>query len=103
MKRKNKYYNRSRISEAKFREIIKYFSVDLNASQIAKLTNLNLNTINKILILIRVRIFELLQENQLQSAPLVGRLKLMKAILVHAAFAASVVGVQEAKLLFLVY
>ena len=75
MKRKNKYYNRSRISEAKFREIIKYFSVDLNASQIAKLTHLNLNTINKILILIRVRIFELLQENQLQSAPLVGQIE----------------------------
>jgi len=50
MTRKNKYYNRSRISEAKFREIIKYYSIDLNASQIAKLTNLNLNTINKILI-----------------------------------------------------
>ncbi|MCY4512774.1 MAG: IS1595 family transposase, partial [Bdellovibrionales bacterium] len=28
---KNKYFIRSRISEAKFREIIKYFSVDLTA------------------------------------------------------------------------
>jgi hypothetical protein len=36
---KNKYYNRSRISEAKFREVIKHYSVDLNASQIAKLMN----------------------------------------------------------------
>ncbi len=25
---KNKYYNRSRISEAKFREVVKYFSFD---------------------------------------------------------------------------
>jgi len=34
MKVKNKYVNRSRISEKKFREIIKYFSLDLNAVQI---------------------------------------------------------------------
>ncbi|BAS67321.1 transposase [endosymbiont of Bathymodiolus septemdierum str. Myojin knoll] len=46
MTRKNKYYNRSRLSEAKFREIIKYFSLDLSATQIAH-TNLNLNTVNK--------------------------------------------------------
>jgi transposase len=51
MTRKNKYYNRSRLSEAKFREVIKYFSVDLSAAQIAQLTHLNLNTINKILTL----------------------------------------------------
>jgi hypothetical protein len=31
---KNKYYNRSRISEAKFKEIIKHYYIDLNASQI---------------------------------------------------------------------
>ena len=75
MTRKNKYYNRSRISEHKFREIVRYFSVDLNATQIAKLTNLNLNTINKILTLIRVRIFELSLQDQLQSAPLVGQIE----------------------------
>jgi transposase len=39
----------SRLSEAKFREVIKCFSVDLSATQIAQLTQLNLNTINKIL------------------------------------------------------
>ena len=34
MKLKNKYYNCSRISEAKFREIIKYFDADLTAEKI---------------------------------------------------------------------
>ena len=34
MKLKNKYYNRSRITEGKFREIIKYFSADLTAEKI---------------------------------------------------------------------
>ena len=72
MTRKNKYYNRSRISEAKFREIIKYYSIDLNASQIAKLTHLNLNTINKILHMLRQRIFEL---SQFQSVPLKGQIE----------------------------
>ncbi|CAC9960102.1 hypothetical protein BHECKSOX_61, partial [Bathymodiolus heckerae thiotrophic gill symbiont] len=46
MKVKNKYVNRSRISEKKFREIIKYFSLDLNAVQIKELTGLSRQTIN---------------------------------------------------------
>jgi transposase-like protein len=75
MTRKNKYYNRSRLSEAKFREVIKYFSVDLSAAQIAQLTHLNLNTINKILTLVRIIIFELSVQKQLQSGPLVGQIE----------------------------
>ncbi len=58
MKLKNKYQYRSRISEKKFREIIKYFSLDFTASDIAKLSNVNRNTINKILGLLRERISE---------------------------------------------
>ena len=58
MKPKNKYYNRSRISEAKFREVIKFFSADLTAEKIAEFTKLNRNTINKILKLLRERIVE---------------------------------------------
>jgi transposase-like protein len=45
----NKYVYHSKISEAKFREIIKYFSADLTATQIAKFTHLNRKTINKYL------------------------------------------------------
>lgn len=53
---KNKYANRSRISEAKFRQLIKLFSLDLDADQIASLTGLNRNTINRYLNAIRERI-----------------------------------------------
>lgn len=53
---KNRYFIRSRISEKKFREIIKLFSVDLTALQIASLTKINRNTINSILKKIREKI-----------------------------------------------
>ena len=55
---KNKYVIRSRISEAKFRELVRYFSLDLDATKIAVLTGLNRNTINRYLTLIRDRIAE---------------------------------------------
>jgi transposase-like protein len=55
---KNKYVTSSHISEAKFREIIKYFSEDLNATQISNLTNISRPTINKYLKAIRTRIAE---------------------------------------------
>ena len=62
MTRKNKYFVRSHLSEKKFREIIKLFSADLTASQIAFLTQTNRNTINKILKNIRIRIAEICEK-----------------------------------------
>ena len=56
---KNKYINRSRVSEAKFRDLIKCFSLDLSAQQIATLTKLNRNTVNRYLKLIRKKIAEI--------------------------------------------
>ena len=44
---------RVRISKKKFRQIISYFSIDLTASQITLLTDLNRNTVNRYLTLIR--------------------------------------------------
>ena len=58
--------------EKQFREIIKYFSIDLNAVQIKELTGLSRQTINKYLTAIRLRIVEL---SQLQSVPLVGQIE----------------------------
>ena len=55
---KNKYANRSKISEAKIRQIVKLFTLDLDASQITKITDLNRNTINRYLSEIRTRISE---------------------------------------------
>ncbi len=54
----NKYVYRSRISETKFREIIKYFCADLIASQISDLSGISRNSINKILKTLRIRIAE---------------------------------------------
>lgn len=45
---KNKYIIRSRISEAKFREILKYFCIDIEAVKIAKLSNISRQSVNKI-------------------------------------------------------
>ena len=55
---KNRYCYRSRITEAKFRGIIKYFSLDLEAEKIAKLTKISRPTINKIVTKVRERIAE---------------------------------------------
>ncbi len=54
---KNKYVRRSKISEDKFRKIIRYFVLDLDAQKIAALTSLNRNTVNRYLIRVRERIY----------------------------------------------
>lgn len=54
----NKYVNRSRISEAKFRELVRLFALDLTATQMAELTNLNRNTVNRYVNEIRKRLAE---------------------------------------------
>ena len=60
---KNKYINHTHISERKFKEIIKLFSLDLEAKQISNLTNISENTICKILTKIRIRLSKLCEEN----------------------------------------
>ncbi len=72
MTTKNKYVIRSRISEAKFRQIILLFSEDLSATQISHLTGLSRQTINKYLTAIRLRILQL---SLLQSDPLAGQIE----------------------------
>jgi len=49
---------RARISMKKFRQILKCFSLDIEATKIAQLTGLNRNTVNKYLLLIRKRMTE---------------------------------------------
>lgn len=46
---KNKYVFRSHLSEGKFRDIIRYFSIDMEASKIALLTGVCKNSVSKIL------------------------------------------------------
>ena len=45
---KNKYAKRSRISEAKTREVVRYFAADPTALQAAALSGLNRNTVNRL-------------------------------------------------------
>ncbi len=67
----NRYVKRSRISEAKFREFVKCFSLDLDAHQIALLNGLNRNTVNRYLRLVRTRIAEFCE----QSSPFRGEIE----------------------------
>jgi len=56
MAMRNKYVKRSRISEKKFRQLVKLFSLDLDAVQISELAHLNRNTVNRYLKAMRNRI-----------------------------------------------
>ena len=58
MTMKNKYAKRAHISERKFQQLVRLFSADLDASQIARLTGLNRNTVNRYLTKIRQRLVE---------------------------------------------
>ena len=71
MATKNKYIQRSKISEAKFRQLIKLFVHDLDAQTIASLANLNRNTVNRYLRLIRSRIAEFCET----QSPLKGEIE----------------------------
>ena len=62
MTKSNRYSKRSKISEAKIRQIVKLFTIDLTASQIAEITGLNRNTINRHLTALRERIASFCQE-----------------------------------------
>ena len=53
---KNKYSCRSKISAAKVRQIVKLFAIDLTATQVAQVTGLNRNTVNRYLAAFRERI-----------------------------------------------
>ena len=68
---KNKYSRRARISEYLIREIVKHFAMDIEASKIARLTDLNRNTVNRYLTLIRIRIAEMCEH----ESPLRGEIE----------------------------
>ena len=61
----NRYYKSSKLSEAKFREVLKFFSTDIPSLKTAELTNLNKNTVHGIYSRLRDRLAELsLDENE---------------------------------------
>lgn len=58
MKQANKYYRRSKLSEAKFRQLARCFALDLSASHTAPLVGLSLRSTNAIFLRIRQRLAE---------------------------------------------
>jgi len=70
--KKNKYIKNARISEAKFKQLLFGFCIDLTATQISLTTKLNRNTVNRILQKIRIRISELCED----STPFEGMIEL---------------------------
>src|SRR5689334_3232825 len=66
-----KVFIRAQISRTKFRQILKLFSLDLTASQIAVLTNLNRNTVNRYLTLTRSLIADFCE----QESPFFGEVE----------------------------
>lgn len=61
---KNKYTNRSKISEAKFRQILRYFTEDFDSTQTSKLTGISRRTISDIYQKLRLRIFQLTENEE---------------------------------------
>jgi len=61
----NKYVHRSKISEAKFRLVVKGFSLDLTATQTANLAGISRNSVNRLYLAIRRRIAKYNRPNDL--------------------------------------
>ena len=71
MTKSNKYYRRSHISEAKFREVIRLFAEDLPASKIASISGVSRVSINKLLFKIRCRLAVICEA----ASPLTGEVE----------------------------
>ena len=61
---KNKYTNRSKISEAKFRQILRCFTEDFDSTQTSKLTGISRVTISNIYQKLRLRIMQLTENEE---------------------------------------
>lgn len=64
---KNKYFNRSHISEKKFRQILKFFCKDYTAFAVSDVTGISRITINKLYALFRKRILSLVNNDLLNN------------------------------------
>lgn len=58
MVNKNRYYYRSRISEAKFRQLVRCFALDFTATSTAELIGISVRSVNSIYLKIRLRMAE---------------------------------------------
>lgn len=72
---RNNYFTKTHISERKFREILKYFSQDFDATKTSSLTNISRKTINRLYQKFRVRIYQL-EENNGDNGKLKGEIEI---------------------------
>jgi len=68
---KNRYFRRSKITEAKFRQIVRHFALDLTATECAALTGVSVRSVNDIYLRIRRRMSQWCRER----SPLTGELE----------------------------
>jgi len=68
----NRYFPRSHLSEAKVRQIIRLFALDLEATKVANLTGVSRRTVNRIFHALRVRMAEACEA----QAPIKGTVEL---------------------------
>jgi len=68
---KNRYIKLAKISEEKFRQNLKCFSLDLTATQTAELTNISRNTVNRLYASFREKITEF----SIQNSPIKGEIE----------------------------
>ena len=54
----NRYYRHAKLSERKFRQLLRYFALDLTASDAARLSGLSVRSVNAIYLRLRQRIME---------------------------------------------
>ena len=80
MELKNKYQKFSKITEPKFRQILRLFALDLTASDTAKLTGISVRSINNLYLKLRQR---LARECERQT-PLCGIVELDESYLRQA-------------------
>ena len=71
MIQKNRYFRHSKISEAKFRQVMRYFAMDLTATDCAELSGVSVRSVNTIYLRVRRR----LAEHCEQVSPLGGELE----------------------------
>ncbi|TVM29876.1 IS1595 family transposase, partial [Oceanidesulfovibrio marinus] len=68
----NKYVYRSRISEKKFRELVRLFALDIDAQRVTAMTKLNRNTVNRYLRLLRMAMARACEE----ESPFLGQVEM---------------------------
>jgi len=60
--KKNRYADKTHLTEYKLKQIIKCFSFDLDAQKTSQMTNINRNTVNRFFMLLRERIAEICEK-----------------------------------------